>query len=438
MNAALPLTSGFIIQHSALPLNILLATDSFPPRCGGSGWSTYELARELRDRRHNVLVLKVITGRGGAEREAEYEGLRVLEFHAFAPDVPAVRNYFKNERLYPRLTKRIEQLIASEGIDIVHGQHVLSGPPSVLAAKRAGVPSIVTVRDYWPVCYRSDLLHSPETLALCPGCSRAAGVHQGRPRIGVVGFGQFLARKYLAANMAMKRDTLASADAVIAVSSVIARDLLARAPELARTRVEIVPNPVNIDALRHHAGGARPVAESYALYVGKLAVNKGTDLLVEAIHEADLDWPLIVVGDGPDRHAVERAAKNHGRDVRVLGWLDKAETAVWIAHAAMLIFPSRGPESLSRVLIEASALGIPIAAMHTGGTADIVEDEVTGLLSTDVMGLADDIRRIRHGEVLRHRLAQAAANRASEKFDSAAVVNRIEALYRELLERRAA
>ena len=37
----------------------------------------------------------------------------------------------------------------------------------------------------------------------------------------------------------------------------------------------------------------------------------------------------------------------------------------------MLIFPSRGPESLSRVLIEASALGVPIAAMDTGGTRDI-------------------------------------------------------------------
>jgi glycogen(starch) synthase len=103
----------------------------------------------------------------------------------------------------------------------------------------------------------------------------------------------------------------------------------------------------------------------------------------------------------------------------------------------MLIFPSRGPESLSRVLIEASALGVPIAAMLTGGTADIVEDEVTGLLSSDLMGLADDIRRIRHGEVLRRRLGTAAANRAAEKFDAPQVVDRIEALYHELLRRTA-
>ena len=417
------------------PSRLLLATDSFPPVCGGSGWSTYELARELRQRGHDVLVLTIVAGPGGAEREREYDGLRVIELHAWAPNVPGVRNYFKNERLYPRAAGRIEQLIASERTDLVHGQHVLSAPPAVVAAKRARIPSVVTVRDYWPVCYRSDLLHTPATLALCPGCAQAAGVQHGRPRIGFTTFAQILARRYLASNMRFKRATLASAEAVIAVSSVIARDLRERAPELSRTRVEVIPNPVNIAALKRRATGTRPQPDPYALYVGKLAVNKGTDLLVPAIDQADLDWPLVIAGDGPDRPHIERAAAARTRDVRFLGWIDNEQLAVWIAHAGMLIFPSRGPESLSRVLIEASALGVPIAAMHTGGTADIVEDEVTGLLSTDLDGLAEDVRRIRHGEVLRQRLGHAAANRAFEKFDSMAVVDRIESLYFDLLER---
>jgi glycosyltransferase involved in cell wall biosynthesis len=90
------------------------------------------------------------------------------------------------------------------------------------------------------------------------------------------------------------------------------------------------------------------------------------------------------------------------------------------------------------VLIEASALGIPIAAMLTGGTADIIEDEITGLLSTDAAGLAEGVRRLRHGDVLRHRLGAAAANRAAERFDSRVVVSRIENLYRELLAGRSA
>jgi len=144
----------------------------------------------------------------------------------------------------------------------------------------------------------------------------------------------------------------------------------------------------------------------------------------------------VIVGDGKLRGRIETDARAAGLDVRVAGWQPRPQALAWMRHAAALVFPSRGPESLSRVLIEASALGVPIAAMHTGGTADIVEDEVTGLLSTSVAGLAEDIRRIRHGEVLRRRLGAAAANRAAEKFDGPSVVARIEALYTALLARR--
>jgi glycogen(starch) synthase len=413
-------------------MTIILATDAFPPHAGGSGWSTYELARGLKARGHAVHVLKVTAGRGGREQHTSYEDIPVLDFPVYAPNVPAIRNYFKNERLYPKVAAKLGSLIRDTKAEIVHGQHVLSAPPAVDAARQAGIPSVVTVRDYWPVCYRSDLLHTPRTLPLCPGCARAAAMQHGPPRIGLTGLGLLLVRRYLSSNLAMKVKALASADAVIAVSSAIGRDLRERAPELARTRLEIIPNPVSIDALRQRVA-PRPMAEPYALYVGKLAVNKGTDHLVDVVRSSELDWPLMILGDGPDRPAIEKEAARAGINVRFLGWRDQVEVATWIAHAGVLIFPSRGPESLSRVLIEASALGVPIAAMNTGGTADIIEDEVTGLLSDDPTGLAEDVRRIRFGEVLRQRLGAAAAQRSAERFDAPAVVARIESLYRELL-----
>jgi glycosyltransferase involved in cell wall biosynthesis len=101
----------------------------------------------------------------------------------------------------------------------------------------------------------------------------------------------------------------------------------------------------------------------------------------------------------------------------------------------MLIFPSRGPESLSRVLLEASALGIPIAAMDTGGTRDIIEHDVTGLLSATPDALASDVRRLRADEGLRRRLGDAARHKMEREFDAAAVVARIEQLYLELVRR---
>ena len=162
--------------------------------------------------------------------------------------------------------------------------------------------------------------------------------------------------------------------------------------------------------------------------------NKGTAYLTDVVKRADLDWPLIIVGDGPDRVRFERQAAHSGKDIRLLGWLDPSETATWLAHATLLVFPSSGPESLSRVLIEASALGIPIAAMNTGGTPDIIEDEVTGLLSDSPEELATDVRRLRSDAELRTRLGTAAAQRAGEKFEASSVAARVDALYQEAVQ----
>jgi glycosyltransferase involved in cell wall biosynthesis len=414
-------------------MNVLLVTDSFPPICGGSGWSTYELAAGLRARGHAVLVAKVTAGRSGRNARTEYDNLPVIELHFYAPSLPGVRNYFKNERLYAHLAPRLEQLIAAHGIDVVHGQHVLSTPPSIAAARRAGIPSVATVRDYWPVCYRSDLIHTPQTLTLCPGCSQAAAMQYGRPNVGAFGLATLLLRKYLRANLRRKQRALVSADAVIAVSSTIATDLLSRMPDLNPARVHLIPNPVNTDAVRGRAATERPLASPYALYVGKLAPNKGTSFLPQVVQRAQLDWPLVIVGDGPDRAALEPAAAASGHAVRFVGWQDPAATATWMAHAAMLLFPSSGPESLSRVLIEASALGLPIAAMNTGGTADIIKDEVSGLLSNTPDELARDVKRLRNDAELRRRLGDAAIARARSTFEAAAVVARIETLYQTLL-----
>jgi glycogen(starch) synthase len=417
-------------------LNILLPTDAFPPICGGSGWSAYELARGLRALGHAVTIVQPRPRTPAGVRERVYDGLRILEFGAPAPPIPYVRNYFKNERLYSKLADFLADVIARERIDLVHGQHVLTCLPSVDAGRRAGIPAVCTVRDYWPVCYWSDLIHTEHDTALCPGCSAAMMTRCVRPHAGALWPAALPMIPYMRSNLARKRRGLAGADAIVAVSSTIAADLRVRAPEIAGTRLEIVPNPVNVAALwTAAAASAPPLPGPYALYLGKLAPNKGSAVLVRTVERAGLDWPLVIAGDGPERDAIAAAAARSAHDVRLIGWIDQAAAAAWMAHASMLIFPSRGPESLSRVLIEASALGVPIAAMNTGGTPDIVIGEETGLLSATPDSLADDVRRLRRDEALRRRLGAAARSRAESHFDSPAVVARIERLYIELVAR---
>ena len=197
--------------------------------CGGSGWSTYELARGLRARGHSVHVVHVQPGTAGGVRETEYDGLRVSQFGLPAPNVPFIRNYIKNERLYALLDGYLADLIARERIDVVHGQHVMTCVPSVSVAARAGVPSVCTVRDYWPVCYWSDLIHTADIGELCPGCSTGMMSVCIRPRAGTMWPLALPLIPYMRANLERKRTGLAAADAVIAVSTTIASDLRARA-----------------------------------------------------------------------------------------------------------------------------------------------------------------------------------------------------------------
>jgi glycosyltransferase involved in cell wall biosynthesis len=414
-------------------MNLLLSTDAFPPVCGGSGWSTYTLARGLRERGHEVTIVQPKPGTPATVRRASYDGFTILEFGASAPAIPYVRNYFKNERLYATLADFLADLIARERIEVVHGQHVMTCVPSVEAARRTGIPSVCTVRDYWPVCYWADLIHTSGGGELCPGCTSGMMTRCIRPRAGAIWPLALPMIPYMRANLARKRTGLAAATGVIAVSSTIAADLRRRAPELVRTRIETIPNPVDIGRLRSRAAAtAPPIAGPYALYLGKLAPNKGTSHLVDVVERAGLDWPLVIVGDGPERTTLASRAAASTRDVRFVGWVDQDLATAWLAHASVLVFPSRGPESLSRVLIEASALGIPIAAMNTGGTSDIVVHEETGLLSDSPEGLASDVRRLRADDALRIRLASAARTFVERRFDAPAVVERVERLYREL------
>ena len=220
-------------------MRVLLATDSFPPVCGGSGWSTFELARGLRARGHDVIVAQPQPGTPRGRRQREYDGMRVLEFGFPAPSLPYVRNYFKNERLYPALADALSEVISAERVDLVHGQHVLTCLPSIDAAHRHHLPAVCTVRDYWPVCYWSDLIYSRSGASLCPECSAAMMTRCIRPRGGPIWPLALPMIPYMRANLARKRSGLAAADAIVAVSTTIASGQSRRARSTMPTRCEV-------------------------------------------------------------------------------------------------------------------------------------------------------------------------------------------------------
>ena len=416
-------------------MRVLVATDAFPPNCGGSGWSTYELVRGLRTRAHEIALVQPRPG-SAADATRTYDGFAVEEVASPAPRIPFIRNVFKNEWLWARLAGRLAARAAEWHADLIHAQHVLTAPAAVAAGRRAGVPVVCTVRDYWPVCYWATLIYDPDSPTLCPACSASMMTRCLRPRAGAAWPAALPFIPYMRGNLERRQRGLAGADAVVAVSSTIGRDLAARSTHLACTRLEIIPNPVDVAGIRNAVAGTRPpLEEPYAIFVGKLEINKGSAYLIPAIEKAKLPWPLVVVGDGAERARIETAARRAGRDVRMVGWAPRHEALTWLAHASLLVFPSYGPESLSRVLLEAGALGVPIAAMDTGGTGDIVTHEGTGLLAASADALGDQVARLVNDRTLAASLAARARAHIDRHFDAPGVIERVEALYADVVRR---
>src|SRR5262249_8445316 len=155
-----------------------------------------------------------------------------------------------------------------------------------------------------------------------------------------------------------------------------------------------------------------PLPERFLLFVGKLEENKGARLLVPAVAAARTGLPLVVLGEGSLAHALKFDAAEKGVPLLVRGWAEREDVLRVMARAAVLVFPSLWPEPLSRVLLEALALGTPVAAMDTGGTREILAGADSGLLVEDAAALSDAVARLAADEALRRRVSEGARHRA--------------------------
>jgi glycosyltransferase involved in cell wall biosynthesis len=131
----------------------------------------------------------------------------------------------------------------------------------------------------------------------------------------------------------------------------------------------VVYPPVDTDFF--HPDTTRP--ERFALVVSALVPYKRVDLAISACRLAGV--PLTIVGDGPERAALERAA---GGGVRFLGRLPNAEVRDLYRRAAVTLLP--GEEDFGIVPLEAQACGRPVVALGRGGARETVTPGETGVL----------------------------------------------------------
>ncbi len=387
-------------------MRIVLATEVYPPRAGGAGWSTRALALALKQAGHSVSVVTTSAGPG------DLDGV----------DVHRLTVRGRKRFAFPRA---FAATLRNHSGAVIHAQHSLSALGALGGDRPESV--VVTVRDHWPVCFWSTRISEGR---LCPRCGLQPMTRcvKGRvPGRGVLAWG---AIPYMRLDLREKRNSLGRAGAILAVSEAIAGEL--RAAGL--PRVETLPNVVDPEETRAVAAGepSFPLPARFLLFIGKLEENKGTRLLVPAVAEAGTGLPVVVLGEGSLTHAMKFEAAARGVELQHRGWAHRDDVLRAMARATALVFPSAWPEPLSRVLLEALALGTPVAAMDTGGTREILEDGVSGLVVADPAGLAAAVARLVDDSVLRGRVREGARARAVA-FSPETLIPRYEAVYRRLL-----
>lgn len=386
-------------------MKVRLVSEVYPPRAGGAGWSVRALALGLREAGHSVSVLTTSPG------PDDMDGLEVRRLSVKGRKRLAVPRAF---------AARLQE----EGDGVVHAQHSLSALGALAGGNTGRVA--VTVRDHWPVCFWSTRISRG---APCPECgllpmTRCVKGHVPAP--APVSWG---AIPYMRRDLALKRAALGRAGATLAVSEAIGAELRAAGIP----RVQVIPNVVDADETRALAEGSPSfdLPARFLLFVGKLEENKGARSLVPAVAAARTGLPLVVLGEGSLAHALKFDATAAGVELILRGWAHREDVLRAMARATVLVFPSLWAEPLSRVLLEALALGTPIAAVDTGGSREILEDGTSGLLVGDAARLAEAVARIAGDDALRARLSAGALARAAS-FAPATLIPRYESVYRSL------
>ncbi len=179
------------------------------------------------------------------------------------------------------------------------------------------------------------------------------------------------------------------ADRVICQSQAMADDLAGQLG-IAEERLAVLPNPVDVDAIREAIQASPDLWTGpgpHLLAVGRLAPVKGFDLLVQALRTLRMQFPwagLVIAGAGPEEAALKALCRELGLEeaVHFAGRID--HPWVYFQGATLFVLSSRH-EGLPNALLEAAAEGLPIVALPaSGGVVDLLSGQAGVWLAEDI------------------------------------------------------
>jgi glycosyltransferase involved in cell wall biosynthesis len=341
-------------------MRVVFLTGIWPPDVGGPATHGPDFAAFLRDRGHSVHVVTMGDSEP-TERPVPVETVSRSRPFPVRYTAVAARGF--------RLARHADVVYAT----------ATYGASAVAAARRPLVAKLVSDPAYERAWRYGLFRDSLESFA-----------HASDPR--------------LAALRRLRTASLRRACRVVVPSRYLAE--IASGWGLDASRIEVLVNPAPMP------GDVAPAEldDDTLVFVGRLTTQKALPDALRAVAAVD-GAKLVIVGDGPERGALEELSRELGIGDRVAfaGARTRDEVLRTLAGARAAVLSSAW-ENLPHAAVEALSVGTPVVATAVGGVPEVVHDDGNGLLVPpgDVDALAAAIRRVLGDDALHARLAAAA------------------------------
>jgi len=355
----------------------VLQINKFFRQVGGSERYMFEVSQLLQNEGHEVIFF--------AMRHPENEHSPQESFFVSTIEYGDTTPVYKLKTLWRTVGKtvysfesrrKMRALVEAERPDMAH-IHVISHQisPSILDALRdAGVPTVQSMHDYKQVCpsYQLYIHHKGEICERCLSGNYYNAVLQRCIKKSIPGSILAAGAQYLHRASHIYEKNI---DFFIAPSRFM-RDKLVEGG-VPREKIRVLAYGIDIGAYAPNYD-----AGDYAVYFGRLSPEKGLTTLLHAMERIP-DLKLVVVGEGPHRAELERAAERRGLvNISFVGHKDGDALKDLVRNAAFSVLPPEWYENSPLSIYESHALGTPVVASRIGGIPELIEDDESGLLFT--------------------------------------------------------
>jgi len=378
----------------AQPLRILFWNELYLPAIGGAEIFTARLARGLQERGHSVAVVADQLPHSLPPRET-IDQIPVYRFpfraalRALSDPAAAGEAQFE----FMKISKAVRALKSEGMFDIVHVNFSGPGPLFHLRTRQQD---------------RSGMVVTLQT-ALTAKAGGEAG---------------------------LARDLLRAADRVVAVSQPAAKNIeLCAGYPLDKISVIYPGIPGDLFAPSTPRPGLPTI-----VFIGRLVTDKGADCAIRAMQPLRGRARLVVIGDGPEKAALENLAAELSltESVHFTGYISDDERRKFLAEATAMLVPSRHEELFGMVAAEGSLSSLPVVVSDTGGLPEVVQDGVTGIVvpKDEPQALSQALQKLLSNPALAKEMGKAGRERVRKKFLLEKTVDDYENLYAEIKKAR--